>query len=119
MKPKRVTIKITPLMEEIRKFFGFSYQRQVELATGEPEKWGRILDLYERRKGGSMPKVFESEISEEETIFGSSKIDERYRITLTKPITKILGIEKGDLIVFVKDKEGRIYLRFSKISKLK
>jgi len=39
-------------------------------------------------------------MKEKEVIIGSSKIDARYRITLTSPIPKIIGAEKGDLIIF-------------------
>lgn len=53
----------------------------------------------------------------DEEIVGTSKIDPRGRITLVKPIPELLGVKEGDLIVFVKDKEGNITIRSSKIKK--
>jgi bifunctional DNA-binding transcriptional regulator/antitoxin component of YhaV-PrlF toxin-antitoxin module len=51
-----------------------------------------------------------------ETVLGTSKVDPRYRITLVKPIPELLGVNVGDLIVFVQDSEGNVLLKVSNIS---
>lgn len=56
---------------------------------------------------------------EKETILGTSKIDPRYRVTLIQPVPKLLDVEVGDLIVFVKDRQGNIVIKPSQISKIK
>jgi len=54
----------------------------------------------------------------EEIIVGTSKVDKRYRVTLTKPIPKLLKIGPGDLIIFKRTSNGRIYLEPSRIVKI-
>ncbi|MBI2184989.1 MAG: AbrB/MazE/SpoVT family DNA-binding domain-containing protein [Thaumarchaeota archaeon] len=58
-------------------------------------------------------------MSEGETILGTSKIDPRYRITLIQPLPDLLGITDGDLIVFVRDRNGNIMIKASQVSKVK
>jgi len=50
-----------------------------------------------------------------ETVLGTSKVDPRYRITLVQPIPELLGVNVGDLIVFVQDEKGNVILRVSSI----
>jgi len=50
-----------------------------------------------------------------ETVLGTSEVDPRYRITLVQPIPKLLGVNIGDLIVFVKDEKGNVTIRVSSI----
>ena len=50
-----------------------------------------------------------------ETVLGTSKVDPRYRITLVQPILELLGVNVGDLIVFVRDEEGNVNIRVSSI----
>jgi bifunctional DNA-binding transcriptional regulator/antitoxin component of YhaV-PrlF toxin-antitoxin module len=50
-----------------------------------------------------------------ETVLGISKVDPHYRITLVKPIPELLGVNVGDLIVFVQDDKGNMLLRVSSI----
>jgi len=50
-----------------------------------------------------------------ETVLGTSKVDPRFRITLVQPIPELLGVNVGDLIVFVRDEEGNVILRVSSI----
>ena len=54
-------------------------------------------------------------LNSKETILGTSKVDPRYRITLVKPIPKILEVKVGDLIVFIRDEKGNIIIRPSRI----
>lgn len=48
-------------------------------------------------------------------MLGTSKVDPRYRITLVQPIPELLGVNVGDLIVFVRDEEGNVNIRVSSI----
>jgi len=50
-----------------------------------------------------------------ETVLGTSKVDPRFRITLVQPIPELLGVKPGDLIVFVRDDEGKVIVRVSSI----
>jgi bifunctional DNA-binding transcriptional regulator/antitoxin component of YhaV-PrlF toxin-antitoxin module len=50
-----------------------------------------------------------------ETVLGTSKVDPRYRITLVQPIPEMLGVNVGDLVVFIRDEEGNIIIRVSSI----
>jgi bifunctional DNA-binding transcriptional regulator/antitoxin component of YhaV-PrlF toxin-antitoxin module len=54
-----------------------------------------------------------------ETVLGTSKVDPRYRITLVQPIPELLGVNVGDLVVFVQDEEGNIIIRVSSIPSAK
>ena len=54
-----------------------------------------------------------------ETVLGTSKVDPGYRVTLIQPLPELLNVKVGDLIIFVKDKEGKIVIKASKITKLK
>jgi bifunctional DNA-binding transcriptional regulator/antitoxin component of YhaV-PrlF toxin-antitoxin module len=54
-----------------------------------------------------------------EIVLGTSKVDPHYRITLVQPIPELLGINAGDLIVFVQDDEGNVFLRVSSIPSAK
>jgi bifunctional DNA-binding transcriptional regulator/antitoxin component of YhaV-PrlF toxin-antitoxin module len=54
-----------------------------------------------------------------ETVIGISKVDPHYRITLVQPIPELLGVNVGDLIVFVQDAEGNVLLRVSSIPSAK
>ena len=58
------------------------------------------------------------QMGNDEIVLGTSKIDPRYRITLIQPLPKILDVEVGDLIIFIKDKDGNIKIKPSKISKI-
>jgi bifunctional DNA-binding transcriptional regulator/antitoxin component of YhaV-PrlF toxin-antitoxin module len=51
-----------------------------------------------------------------ETVLGTSKVDPRFRITLVQPIPELLGVNVGDLIVFVRDNGGNVVIRVSSIS---
>lgn len=51
-----------------------------------------------------------------ETVLGTSKVDPRFRITLVQPIPKLLRVNVGDLIVFVRDEKGNVNIRVSRIS---
>ena len=51
-----------------------------------------------------------------ETVLGASKVDPHYRITLVQPIPELLGVNAGDLIIYVLDEEGNVLLRVSNIS---
>jgi bifunctional DNA-binding transcriptional regulator/antitoxin component of YhaV-PrlF toxin-antitoxin module len=51
-----------------------------------------------------------------ETVLGTSKVDPRFRITLVQPIPELLGVNVGDLIVFVRDTGGNVILKVSSIS---
>jgi bifunctional DNA-binding transcriptional regulator/antitoxin component of YhaV-PrlF toxin-antitoxin module len=55
---------------------------------------------------------------EKGVIVGSSRVDLRYRITLTKPVPEILSIESGDLIVFRRSPDRQIYIEPSKVAKI-
>jgi bifunctional DNA-binding transcriptional regulator/antitoxin component of YhaV-PrlF toxin-antitoxin module len=58
-------------------------------------------------------------VSGPEIVLGTSKIDPRYRVTLIQPLPDLLDVKVGDLIIFVKDKEGNIVIKASRITKLK
>jgi hypothetical protein len=51
-----------------------------------------------------------------ETVLGTSKVDPRFRITLVQPIPEVLGVNVGDLIVFVRDNGGNVIIKVSSIS---
>jgi bifunctional DNA-binding transcriptional regulator/antitoxin component of YhaV-PrlF toxin-antitoxin module len=51
-----------------------------------------------------------------ETVLGTSKVDPHFRITLVQPIPELLGVNVGDLIVFVRDNGGNVVIRVSSIS---
>ena len=51
-----------------------------------------------------------------EKVLGTSKIGPKYRITIVKPVQTKLKTKIGDLIVFVEDEEGNIYLKVSKMT---
>jgi bifunctional DNA-binding transcriptional regulator/antitoxin component of YhaV-PrlF toxin-antitoxin module len=51
-----------------------------------------------------------------ETVLGTSKVDPRYRITLVRPLSELLKVNVGDLVVFVRDEKGNIILRVSNIT---
>jgi bifunctional DNA-binding transcriptional regulator/antitoxin component of YhaV-PrlF toxin-antitoxin module len=55
-------------------------------------------------------------MADSETVLGASKVDPHYRITLVQPIPELLGVNAGDLIVYVLDEEGNVLLRVSNIS---
>jgi len=55
-------------------------------------------------------------MADRETVLGTSKVDPRYRITLVQPIPKLLKVNVGDLVVFVRDERGNIILRVSNIT---
>jgi bifunctional DNA-binding transcriptional regulator/antitoxin component of YhaV-PrlF toxin-antitoxin module len=55
-------------------------------------------------------------MADSETVLGTSKVDPHYRITLVQPLPELLGVRAGDLIVFVRDEEGRILIRPSSVS---
>jgi len=50
-----------------------------------------------------------------ETVLGTSKVDPRFRVTLVQPIPELLGVNVGDLIVFVRDTGGNVVIRVSSI----
>jgi len=58
-------------------------------------------------------------VSSLETVLGTSKIDPRYRVTLIQPLPELLDVKVGDLIIFVKDEEGNIVIKASRITRLK
>jgi len=43
------------------------------------------------------------------------RIDDRGRITLPKELLKILGLKPGDLIAFVKEENGPVYVGRAKL----
>jgi bifunctional DNA-binding transcriptional regulator/antitoxin component of YhaV-PrlF toxin-antitoxin module len=51
-----------------------------------------------------------------EKVLGTSKVGPKYRITLVKPVQTKLRIKIGDLIVFVEDEKGNIFLKVSKLA---
>ena len=51
-----------------------------------------------------------------ETVLGTSKVDPRFRITLVQPIPELLGVNIGDLVVFVQDNGGNLVIRVSSIT---
>ena len=53
------------------------------------------------------------------TILGTSKVDTCYRVTLVQSTAERLGVEPGDLIVFIEHKTSEIILRASKIGSAK
>ncbi len=48
-------------------------------------------------------------------VLGISKISKNNKITLVKEVTSKLGIKEGDLLMFVEEEDGRIYIRTSEI----
>jgi len=42
---------------------------------------------------------------------GSSKVQPNYRITLVKEVREKLNVEIGDIIVYIEDEKGNIFLR--------
>ena len=50
-----------------------------------------------------------------ETVLGTSKVDPRFRVTLVQPVPELLGVNVGDLIVFVRDTGGNVVIRVSSI----
>jgi bifunctional DNA-binding transcriptional regulator/antitoxin component of YhaV-PrlF toxin-antitoxin module len=53
-------------------------------------------------------------VEKEERILGTSKVGPKHRITLVKSVQEKLFIGEGDLIVYVEDEKGRIYLKPSR-----
>ncbi len=51
-----------------------------------------------------------------EKVLGTSKVGPKYRITLVKPVQTKLRIKIGDLIVFVEDEKGNVFLKVSKFT---
>jgi hypothetical protein len=51
-----------------------------------------------------------------EKVLGTSKVGPKYRITLVKAVQEKLKVDIGDLIVFVEDERGNIYLKVSKMT---
>ena len=51
-----------------------------------------------------------------EKVLGTSKVGPKYRITLVKAVQEKLKVKIGDLIVFVEDEKGKIYLKVSKMT---
>jgi len=51
-----------------------------------------------------------------EKVLGTSKIGPKYRITLVKAVQERLKVEIGDLIVFIEDEKGNVYLKVSKLT---
>ncbi len=48
-------------------------------------------------------------------VLGTSKISSNNKITLVKEVTSKLDIMEGDLVMFVEEEDGRIYIRTSEI----
>jgi len=63
--------------------------------------------------------IFRLNAMVEETILGTSKIDPRYRITLVNPVPELLNVKVGDLVVFIRHKDGTITIKPSQITKVK
>lgn len=51
-----------------------------------------------------------------EKVLGTSKVGPKYRITLVKAVQEKLKVKIGDLIVFIEDEKGNIYLKVSKMT---
>ena len=49
-------------------------------------------------------------------VLGTSKVGPKYRITLIKTVHEKLKIKIGDLVVFVEDGEGNIFLKVSRMT---
>lgn len=47
----------------------------------------------------------------EQKILGTSKIGPKYRITLVKDVQEKLKAKIGDVVLYIEDSEGRIYIR--------
>ncbi|MFO7967476.1 MAG: AbrB/MazE/SpoVT family DNA-binding domain-containing protein [Archaeoglobaceae archaeon] len=48
-------------------------------------------------------------------VLGTTKISKNNKITLVKEVTSRLNIKEGDLVMFVEEENGRIYIRTSEI----
>lgn len=60
-----------------------------------------------------MPRV--APLEKEERILGTSKVGPKFRITLVQAVQEQLGMNIGDLVVYVEDQKGNIILRRSKM----
>lgn len=66
-----------------------------------------------------IPIFSQNTMVEETVILGTSKIDPRYRITLVDPVPELLNVKVGDLVVFIRHKDGSITIKASQITKVK
>jgi len=51
-----------------------------------------------------------------EKVLGTSKVGPKYRITLVKSIQTKLKVKIGDIIVFMEDEKGNIFLKVSRFT---
>jgi len=45
---------------------------------------------------------------------GNSKLTRRFQVTVPKPVRKLLGLDAGDLLVFIRD-DGTIVIKRGKV----
>ena len=51
-----------------------------------------------------------------EKILGTSKVGPKYRITLVKSVQEKLNVKIGDLIIFIENEKGNIFLKVSRLT---